>query len=43
MSKTTDVPDSFRSIATQLPLFVLTLRRVETQTSAGPIDDDVAS
>ena len=42
-SQTTDVPDTFRSIAAQLPLFVLTLRQVETQSRAGRIGDDVVN
>jgi N-terminal domain on NACHT_NTPase and P-loop NTPases/NB-ARC domain len=40
-SKTSDIPESFRSLTTRLPLLTTTLQRVQTQAQAGRLLDDV--
>ncbi len=42
-SKTSDVPESFRSLSIRLPLLTATLQRVQTQAEAGHLPEDVAN
>jgi hypothetical protein len=41
-SATSDIPGSFQSIKVQLPLFIDTLQRVQSQAGAGQISDTAA-
>jgi N-terminal domain on NACHT_NTPase and P-loop NTPases len=40
-SKTSEVPESFRSLSIRLPLLTVTLQRIQTQAKAGRFPDDV--
>ncbi len=40
-SKFSEVPESFRSLSTRLPLLTATLRHIQSQAEAGRISDDV--
>ncbi len=40
-SKTSDIPESFRSLSIRLPLLTTTLQRIQTQAEAGRLPDDV--
>ena len=40
-SKSSDVPESLRSLSTRLPLLTLTLQHVQSQGEAGRLPDDV--
>ena len=40
-SKSSDVPDSFRSLWIRLPLLTATLQRIQSQADAGHLPDDV--
>jgi hypothetical protein len=40
-SKTSDVPESFRSLSDRLPLLMVTLQRITAQAQAGRLPDDV--
>lgn len=40
-SKTSEVPESFRSLSIRLPLLTVTLQRIQTQAKAGRLPDDV--
>jgi hypothetical protein len=40
-SKTSEIPESFRSLSTQLPLLTATLERIQTQAQARRLPDDV--
>lgn len=40
-SKSSEVPESFRSLSTRLPLLTATLRHIQSQAEAGRISDDV--
>ena len=35
-SKTSDIPESFRSLSIQLPLLTATLQQIQAQAQAGP-------
>jgi hypothetical protein len=41
-SKTSDIPESFRSLTVRLPLLTATLQRIAAQAQAGRLLDDVA-
>src|SRR5437764_13589093 len=40
-SKTSDIPESFRSLSIQLPLLTSTLQQIQAQARAGRLPDDV--
>lgn len=40
-SRTSDIPESFRSLSIQLPLLAATPQRIQTQAEAGRLPDDV--
>ena len=41
ISKTSDIPESFRSLSIQLPLLTATLQHIQAQAQAGRFPDDV--
>jgi hypothetical protein len=42
-SKTSEIPESFRSLLIRLPLLTATLQRIQTQAEAGRLPDDVTN
>jgi hypothetical protein len=40
-SKTSEVPESFRSLLVRLPLLIATLQRIQTQAEASRLSDDI--